>query len=76
VSLLALQPYIHMFACISPWIGSTLYHLFMNHSHGEPVYRRLLMGDMLGIWIAQTFGELFSSLLCYLPCVHKLRAVF
>lgn len=49
-------PYIHVIACISPWIGSTLYHLFMNIAHGERVYKRLLMGDMIGIWIAQTWG--------------------
>ena len=49
-------PYIHVVACISPWIGSTLYHLFMNLAHGERVYKRLLMGDMFGIWIAQTWG--------------------
>ena len=49
-------PYIHIIACISPWIGSTLYHLFMNLAHGERVYKRLLMGDMFGIWIAQTWG--------------------
>ena len=50
-------PYIHVVACISPWIGSTLYHLFMNLAHGERVYKRLLMGDMFGIWIAQTWGS-------------------
>ena len=51
-----LLPSIHVFACVSPWIGSTIYHLFMNHNGGYQMYRALLMTDMVGIWIAQNLG--------------------
>ena len=67
-------PYIHVVACISPWIGSTLYHLFMNLAHGERVYKRLLMGDMFGIWIAQTWGA--STPMCFKFKSTNLRFFF
>ncbi len=51
-------PTIHVVSCISPWIGSTLYHLFMNHRMGEGFYKMLLSLDMLGIWVAQNAGSL------------------
>ncbi|XP_046397852.1 progestin and adipoQ receptor family member 4 [Ischnura elegans] len=51
-------PWCHVVGAISPWIGSFLYHLFMNTRCGEPVYRRLLQLDMLGIWISQSFGAM------------------
>lgn len=50
--------YCHMISCLSPWIGSFIYHVFMNHRSGLIVYERLLQGDMAGIWITQTFGAL------------------
>ncbi len=50
-------PAIHTFAFVAPWVGSTLYHLFMNHESGVGIYRRLLACDMVGIWIAQCFGK-------------------
>ncbi len=50
-------PTLHVAAFISPWVGSTAYHLFMNHYKGEGVYKRLLSLDMLGIWIAQNAGR-------------------
>ncbi len=64
----AYLPLIHVVSLTAPWVGSTLYHLFMNHRHGEPVYRGLLMGDMFGIWIAQAFGSLTpicATFYCY-----------
>lgn len=48
----------HLLGSVSPWIGSFLYHLFMNLERGESVYYRLLQLDMLGIWISQSFGAL------------------
>lgn len=53
-------PTIHVLSCLAPWIGSTLYHLFMNHRNGSPLYKKLLACDMFGIWIAQIFGSLAS----------------
>lgn len=46
----------HIAGSVSPWIGSFLYHLFMNIDYGEGCYCRLLQLDMLGIWISQSFG--------------------
>lgn len=48
----------HLIGAISPWIGSFLYHVFMNVNYGEDVYRKLLKIDMLGIWLCQSFGAL------------------
>ncbi|XP_043475619.1 progestin and adipoQ receptor family member 4 isoform X3 [Leptopilina heterotoma] len=48
----------HLIGAISPWIGSFLYHVFMNLNYGEDVYRKLLKIDMLGIWLCQSFGAL------------------
>jgi len=49
-------PYTHLMSCVSPWVGSTIYHMFMNHQAGESCYRSLLHLDMFGIWITQSFG--------------------
>ncbi|TRY72108.1 hypothetical protein TCAL_01102 [Tigriopus californicus] len=54
-------PYLHVISCLSPWIGSTLYHLFMSHNSGLTTYKQLLAMDMFGIWVAQNCGTL--------PCV-------
>ncbi|XP_043289690.1 progestin and adipoQ receptor family member 4 [Venturia canescens] len=48
----------HLIGAVSPWIGSFLYHLFMNLNHGEAVYMRLLKLDMLGIWVCQSVGAI------------------
>lgn len=50
-------PWTHLISCVSPWVGSTIYHMFMNHRAGESCYRSLLHLDMFGIWITQSFGE-------------------
>lgn len=33
-------PYIHLVAVLSPWVGSAIYHTFMNHHHG---YRSVIL---------------------------------
>lgn len=48
----------HIVGSISPWVGSFVYHLFMNLERGEKIYYRLLQLDMLGIWICQCFGAM------------------
>lgn len=50
--------YFHIISCLSSWIGSLLYHIFMNHRLGRKIYYPLLKIDMFGIWITQTFGAL------------------
>jgi hypothetical protein len=49
----------HLVGSVAPWIGSFIYHLFMNLERGERVYYRLLQLDMIGIWISQSFGKSF-----------------
>ncbi|XP_023646815.1 progestin and adipoQ receptor family member 4-like isoform X2 [Paramormyrops kingsleyae] len=59
---------VHILACLSPHIGSVLYHLFMNHEGGAPVYHTLLALDMCGICMINTLGALhivYITLLCY-----------
>ncbi|MBN3316544.1 PAQR4 protein, partial [Atractosteus spatula] len=59
---------VHFLACLSPQLGSVLYHLFMNHEGGAPVYRTLLTLDMCGICMINTLGALpivYTTLLCY-----------
>ncbi|KAJ8682865.1 hypothetical protein QAD02_018657, partial [Eretmocerus hayati] len=48
----------HLIGAVSPWIGSFLYHVFMNLENGESIYSYLLKLDMLGIWICQSFGAM------------------
>lgn len=48
---------VHFLACLSPQLGSVLYHLFMNHEGGEPVYHTLLKLDVCGICMINTLGE-------------------
>ncbi|XP_055699938.1 progestin and adipoQ receptor family member 4 [Phlebotomus papatasi] len=48
----------HIIGAVCPWIGSFVYHLFMNLEKGECIYYKLLQLDMLGIWISQSFGAL------------------
>ena len=47
---------VHFLACLSPQLGSVVYHLFMNHEGGEPVYHTLLKLDMCGICMINTLG--------------------
>uniref|UniRef100_A0A3P8X641 Progestin and adipoQ receptor family member IVa n=1 Tax=Cynoglossus semilaevis TaxID=244447 RepID=A0A3P8X641_CYNSE len=59
---------VHFLACLSPQLGSVLYHLFMNHEGGEPVYHTLLKLDVCGICMINTLGALpivYVTLLCY-----------
>lgn len=48
--------YCHVVGSFSSWVGSSIYHLFMNHQRGEGFYCNLLRWDVAGIWITQTFG--------------------
>lgn len=48
----------HIAGILCPWIGSFLYHLFMNLHRGPKTYYFLLQVDMLGIWVSQSFGKL------------------
>ncbi|XP_070509285.1 progestin and adipoQ receptor family member 4 [Chironomus tepperi] len=57
----------HLVGSVSPWIGSFVYHLFMNLERGETIYYRLLQLDMFGIWMSQSFGALpfvIASVFC------------
>lgn len=48
---------VHFLACLSPQLGSVVYHLFMNHEGGEPIYKTLLKLDMCGICMINTLGQ-------------------
>ncbi|CAB1438764.1 unnamed protein product [Pleuronectes platessa] len=68
---------VHFLACLSPQLGSVLYHLFMNHEGGEPVYHTLLKLDVCGIGMINTLGALpivYSTLLCY-PFIRTVTLV-
>lgn len=68
-------PYFHILATISPWLGSFIYHLFMNHKSGEVLYKRLLQVDMIGIWFTQSFGALitiYASIFCLGKPAHHI----
>lgn len=47
----------HCVACLVPPAASVLYHLFMCHQGGSPVYTRLLALDMCGVCLVNTLGE-------------------
>lgn len=61
---------VHFLACLSPQLGSVLYHLFMNHEGGEPVYHTLLKLDVCGICMINTLGESWRGL-----CSERLSIV-
>ncbi len=69
-------PYCHLISCLSPWLGSFLYHVFMNHKAGPGLYRRLLQADMAGIWITQTFGALTTLTVSFLTFGDPFRRAF
>lgn len=48
---------VHYLACLSPTMGSVVYHLFMNHVGGEHVYDTLLSLDMFGVCLVNTLGR-------------------
>ncbi|CAH1971764.1 unnamed protein product [Acanthoscelides obtectus] len=47
----------HIAGILCPWVGSFLYHLFMNLRRGPRTYYFLLQVDMVGIWVSQSFGK-------------------
>ncbi|CAG9769340.1 unnamed protein product [Ceutorhynchus assimilis] len=61
----------HIAGILCPWLGSLVYHMFMNINYGPLAYYILLQIDMLGIWVSQSIGALplvFASTKC-LPLV-------
>lgn len=50
----------HYLGCLSPTIGSVLYHVFMNHVGGEEVYDTLLSLDMFGVCLVNTLGRFLT----------------
>ncbi|KYN17669.1 Progestin and adipoQ receptor family member 4, partial [Trachymyrmex cornetzi] len=50
-TLVGVLSWCHFIGAVSPWIGSFLYHLFMNVNYDEVLYRTLLKVDMIGIWL-------------------------
>lgn len=59
---------LHYLACLSPTVGSVLYHTFMNHHGGEDIYDTLLSLDMVGVCLVNTLGCLpivHITLLCF-----------
>ena len=72
-------PAIHVAACLAPWVGSTIYHLFMCHHSGKHAYTALLKLDLLGIWFTQTFGALVNicaAIHCFPSETKQLCLVF
>ncbi|CAH1406715.1 unnamed protein product [Nezara viridula] len=63
--------YCHLAGTLCPWIGSFVYHLFMNMDRPPPFYYRLLQLDMLGIWVSQSFGAL-TMVCASVACLPKL----
>ncbi|XP_020291556.1 progestin and adipoQ receptor family member 4 [Pseudomyrmex gracilis] len=57
-TLVEILSWCHLIGAVSPWIGSFLYHLFMNVNYDEVFYRTLLKVDMIGIWLCQSFGAI------------------
>lgn len=53
----AVLSWCHLIGAVSPWIGSFIYHVFMNVNYDEAFYRSLLRLDMIGIWLCQSFGN-------------------
>lgn len=53
---------VHYLACLSPTMGSVVYHVFMNHMGGEHVYDTLLSIDMFGVCLVNTLGRLYSEI--------------
>ncbi|GBM45646.1 Progestin and adipoQ receptor family member 4 [Araneus ventricosus] len=51
---LPILPYFHAAATVCPWLGSSIYHLFMNHHSGVKTYERLLQWDVAGVWVTQS----------------------
>ncbi|XP_076251054.1 progestin and adipoQ receptor family member 4 isoform X1 [Rhynchophorus ferrugineus] len=68
----------HIAGILCPWLGSFVYHMFMNLNYGPLAYYILLQIDMFGIWVSQSFDiditgalpMLFSTSHC-LPDVYK-----
>ncbi|XP_034179073.2 progestin and adipoQ receptor family member 4 [Osmia lignaria lignaria] len=55
---LGILSWCHLIGAVSPWVGSFIYHLFMNLNYDAIFYRTLLKLDMIGIWLCQSFGAI------------------
>jgi hypothetical protein len=65
--------YTCLIGSVSSWIGSTMYHVFMNHYRGESLYINLLQWDVAGIWVTQAVGAsttIYTSVVCYDPLIQ------
>ncbi|RWS14955.1 progestin and adipoQ receptor family member 4-like protein [Dinothrombium tinctorium] len=71
-----LLAYFHILGSVCPWLGSTLYHLFMNHESGEKLYVELLKWDVIGIWVTQSFGASTTVYTSVRLCPHCFRCPF
>ncbi|XP_050537260.1 progestin and adipoQ receptor family member 4 [Daktulosphaira vitifoliae] len=63
----------HVIATIIPWIGSIVYHTFMNVYGNKRYYNILLKADLICIWLAQYMGGIpvVSVTIYYLPSYTK-----
>lgn len=63
-----LLAYTVIIGSISSWVGSSVYHLFMNYEGGEKFYTTLLQWDVTGIWVTQAVGAattIYTSVALY-----------
>ena len=64
---------LHYIGCLSPFVGSTIYHLFMCHNSGAMTYSLLLKFDMCGVWCINAVGgvtAISATLFCYPNLVY------
>lgn len=54
----------HIAGILCPWLGSFVYHMFMNLHYGPMAYYILLQVDMLGIWTSQSIGNACNGTRC------------
>ncbi|XP_043260974.1 progestin and adipoQ receptor family member 4 [Colletes gigas] len=68
----------HLIGAVSPWIGSFVYHLFMNLNYDDVFYKKLLKLDMIGIWLCQSFGAIpmITSFVHCLPTTYWYCCIF
>lgn len=72
---LPVLPYFHAAATVCPWLGSSIYHLFMNHHSGYPTYERLLQWDVAGVWVTQSCGKVKWHTFFYIAVVSVFLVV-
>ncbi|GFR17202.1 progestin and adipoQ receptor family member 4 [Trichonephila clavata] len=65
---LPILPYFHAAATVCPWLGSSIYHLFMNHYSGVKTYERLLHGMLQVFGLLKVVVDFLQYLLA--PCAY------